>query len=409
LIPKMVMPLTASFRPSPKRKDFCDRDERLVSLGLLAGHLAHDFNNLLAPILGYSTLIKEEFPPDSTGQHFAASLETSARRAEKVLDQTMQATRPQRRFSPQALQFDQLIASETAAWQAELPSTCGLDLHTNLTPCTLVADDRHWRTALRNLLNNARYGCATGGHIEVDLQSISLSPEQVADLGLSHHEVVRLKISDDGFGMTSETITRAFEPFFTTRPKGAAQGLGLTACHSITYLHGGQIELISAPDEGTQVTIWLPLKHLFPLGTTSEPPVNSFRPSSGADQRKRVLMVDDDPLVCEVIKSYLIKHGYEVLTADDGQTAWKMFSRFHHDLSLVLSDFRMPLIDGVQLLRQMRELNPGVPVILLSGDVSGDLEDKLRENHLWVDVVPKPCPLAKLMEIVKNPRNGGQP
>ncbi len=93
-----------------------------------------------------------------------------------------------------------------------------------------------------------------------------------------------------------------------------------------------------------------------------------------------------------------MKHNYEVMTADDGQAAWKMFSRFHTDLSLVLSDFRMPLVDGVQLLRQMRELNSDIPVILLSGDVSGELEEKLQEHQLQVGVLHKPCPLSKLLE-----------
>lgn len=384
-------------RPEPQRSDLRARDERLASLGLLAGHLAHDFNNLLAPILGYSTLIKEEFPPESTGQQFANSLETAARRAEKILEQTLLATRPQRRFSPQEQSFDQIIASETTKWRAELPVTAGVDLQIQTSPCLLVADDYHWRVAIRHLLNNARYGCATGGRISVRVEIVELTPAERNDLGLSEGPVIRLRVSDDGFGMSPETIARAFEPFFTNRPKGAAQGLGLTACHSITYLHGGQIELISAPDEGTQVTIWLPQQFL-PAKETVPEPDTANRLAGKAGQRKRVLMVDDDPLVREVLKAALIKAGYEVLTADDGQSAWKMFSRFHRELSAVLSDFRMPIMDGVQLLKQMRELNPGVPVLLLSGDVSGDLENKLKEHHLWVDVIPKPCPLHKLIE-----------
>ncbi len=402
------MAATVSSRPPPKRKDFCDRDERLASLGLLAGHLAHDFNNLLAPILGYSTLIKEEFPPDSTGQHFAASLETAARRAEKVLDQTMLATRPQRRFSPQELAFDQLISSEISAWKSELPGTCGLELITELDSCSLVADELHWRIVIRNLLNNSRYGCATGGHIKVGLHAVSLSPKEADDFGLSTSEVICLQISDDGFGMTAETITRAFEPFFTTRAKGTAQGLGLTACHSITYLHGGQIELISAPDEGTKVTIWLPVKYFIPRKGVSESLSPQISQSISTNPHKRVLMVDDDPLVREVIKSALMKHGYEVMTADDGQTAWKMFSRYHSDLCMVLSDFRMPLVDGVQLLLQIRELNPSIPVILLSGDVSGELENKLKEKQLQVEVIQKPCPLAKLLEHIQRQQNSGK-
>jgi CheY-like chemotaxis protein len=388
-------------RPEPLRSDLRARDESLASLGLLAGHLAHDFNNLLAPILGYSTLIKEEFSKDSSGQQFATSLETAARRAEKILEQTLLATRPQRRFSPQEHSFDQIIATETAKWQGEQPLTAGLSVQVQTVPCTLVVDDNHWRIALRHLLNNARFGCAIGGHITVSVEIVELTSAERHDLGLPEGPMIRLRITDDGFGMSPEILARAFEPFYTSRPKGAAQGLGLTACHSITYLHGGQIELISAPDQGTQVTIWLPQEFLTPKVVTPEPDLPA-RPKSSTGKRKRILMVDDDPLVREVIKVALVRAGYEVLTADDGQAAWKMYSRFHLELGAVLSDFRMPLMDGVQLLKQMRELNPGVPVLLLTGDVSGDLEQKLKEHHLWVNIIPKPCPLNKLIEQIND-------
>lgn len=401
----IAMSATVPQRPVPNRADFRHRDERLTSLGLLAGQLAHDFNNLLAPILGYVTLIKEEFPAESSGQQYSDSLETAARRAEKLLDQTLLATRPQRRFSPKVNAFDELVAKEVAIWRAELPATSGVSVQTDLSPCSLVLDDFHWRIAIRQLLNNARFGCATGGHISIDLKSIVLTPTEAGELGLPDCNAARLCISDDGFGMPPEILSRAFEPFFTTRAKGVAQGLGLTACHSIVYLHGGQIELISAPDEGTKVTVWLPLKFLSPKAAVEsfDTADSNKRPASAP--KRRLLMVDDDPLVREVLKTSLLKAGYEVIVAEDGQAAWRMFSRFHKELGLVVSDFQMPLIDGVQLLSQMRELNPGVPVILLSGDMSGGIENKLREHHLWVEVVPKPCSLSQLLALVDDTVN----
>ncbi|HEY1172964.1 MAG TPA: response regulator [Verrucomicrobiae bacterium] len=383
----------------PLRSDLCARDERLVSLGLLAGHLAHDFNNLLAPILGYSTLIKEEFPADSSGQQFTISLENSARRAEKILDQTLLATRPQRRFSPQDIVFDELIADEVNKWTSSLPTTSGVSIQSNLAPCALVGDAEQFRHVLRNLLNNARFGCSTGGRIKVETAVIQLSPSECANLGLPEDDIIRLRITDDGFGMTAESVVRAFEPFFTTRPKGAAQGLGLTACHSIIYLHGGQIDIASAPEQGTQVTAWLPM-HFLSANATDDANATAEVKAMPA-QRKRVLMVDDDPLVRETVKTSLIKVGYEVLTADDGQSAWKMFTRFQRDISLVLTDFRMPVVDGVQLLRQMRELNPSVPVILITGDISGELEKKLAEHNLSVEIVRKPFPLGNLVSRIR--------
>lgn len=385
----------------PRREDLKRRDEQLAALRRLAGQVAHDFNNLLAPILGYSTLIKDEFPSDSAGLQFAKSLEASARRAESNIEQTLVATRPQRRFQPRQLQFDQLISEEVTRWKSSLPPTSGIKTVENYAPCTIIGDEFHWRTAIQNLLSNARYGCATGGTITIELVLLKLDAETVLDLGLPSDEVLRLTVADTGFGMPAEVLSNAFEPFYTSRPKGTGLGLGLTACHSITYLHGGQIDMESVPNGGTRVSVWLPLEFVFLSEPAPRPAGAAVKKSPTSFLKKRILLADDDPLVREVIKTALLRAGFEVLTAEDGQAAWKMFERFHKGLSLVLSDFSMPMIDGVQLTRQIKELNNDIPIYILSGDHSGELESKLKDYHLEVTIFHKPFALSELVETVK--------
>jgi hypothetical protein len=384
-------------RPRPQRADLLERDERLQSLGLLAGAIAHDFNNLLAPILGYSTLIKEEFAPDSSGLQFAQSMETAARRAERNIEQTLLATRPQRRFSPRSLEFDKMVVSEVEKWRQELPANSAITVEIDCAPATLMADEYHWRVAVRHLLNNARYGCATGGVVRVTLENVRLDAGKVAELGLPQADVIRLRVADNGNGISAEALARAYDPFFTTRTKGAAPGLGLTACHSISYLHGGQIELSSQPDAGTEVTIWLPQHFL--AGMAPLPMLqNVGRPAlSAPTPRKRVLLLADDPLEREVLKAALVRRGYETLTPEDRAAGWRLFERLNRDFIFVLASFLDVSANDLKWLHQMQELNGQVPIHFVTNAEPDRLGREMAAQNLTLHVHRKPLRLSQVL------------
>ena len=387
-------------RPKPTREDLRLRDERLESLGLLAGSIAHDFNNLLAPILGYSTLIKEEFPADSSGLQYAQSLETAARRAEKNIEQTLLATRPQRRFTPRPLEFDKLITSEVAKWQQELPPNSALQISVEAPAAELTADDYHWRVAIRHLLNNARFGCAIGGRISVKLELITVPEAEMAELGLPETENYRLQVSDTGSGLTPEVMFRAYDPFYTTRAKGATLGLGLTACHSITYLHGGQIAIQSKPDEGTVVTIWLPRTFLAkqaPPPTLDTAPRMPMAAPSAPIPRKRALLLADDVLEREVLKSALIKAGLETMTPEDRPGAKRLFERLHKDLVFVLASFGQASATEFSWLKQMQDVNNTVPIFILSSEDKDKTDTLLAAQNISAVVLPKPILISQLI------------
>lgn len=392
--------VTSVNRPQPLRADLRIRDERLESLGLLAGSIAHDFNNLLAPILGYTTLIKEEFPPESSGLQYALSMETAARRAERNIEQTLLATRPQRRFNPRPLEFDKVVLSEIDLWQKELPVNSAIQLTVTCQPAALTADEHHWRIVIRHLLNNARYACATGGSIRIKLEVVQLSAVEMADLGLPESSNLRLTFTDNGTGLTAQAVSRAFDPFFTTRIKGASLGLGLTAAHSVTYLHGGQIELDSAVDRGTEVTIWLPCHYLKkPESAELEP---SRRNMAGAPPlvRKKILLLADDLLEREVLKSAFIKGGFETMTPEDRPGAKRLFERMNRDLVFVLASFTIASAEQLNWLQQMQALNGQTPIYLLNADAPKLLAQELAAQNLNVQVIQKPIPLAHLLAAI---------
>ena len=382
------------------------RDERLVSLQALAGQLAHDFNNFLAPILGYVSLIKEEVTPDTPVRQYAESIERAARKTEASLETIMLAARPQRRHRPQKLDFTQLVDQVLTEWTQSLPPTCLITVSRQLEPCTLILDEAQWRVVLQQLLHNSHYALATGGALSVTVKTETLPPARTADLGLPANTVCHLVIQDNGFGMPPDVLARACEPLFTTRPKNQAKGLGLAIVYGIVRLHGGQLLLESEPDSGTTVHIWVPILNELPLDPGFEarlaclqesPPSSPEKTTLGLG--KKVLVVDDDPMVLEVLRSCLQKAQFEVHVARDGREGLEVFQKRAQELCLVISDVTMPHMSGIEMLQRMRETHPSVQVILISGDADATREEKLSVFGAYrPPLLKKPFTIKELLE-----------
>lgn len=379
-----------------------ERDERLDSLKLLVGKLAHDFNNFLAPILGYVALIKEEVGEGVMASKYATTLEQSAHRAEDEIASMLIATQPQRRFQPCVVDLGSLVDRELEAWRLGLGPGAGILVERHLETCETELDPNQWQALVQHLLRNARLALAMGGRLSVRLARVSLTLERVVELGLPSSEGWLLEFSDTGLGMGRDVARRAFEPFFTTRPKNQSIGMGLTLVHSVVRWHGGQVILESREEEGTSVRIWIPNC----AGVISAPPpvmeAEVSRVQIGRPTGSKVLLVDDDPLVLEVLKSCLQKHRYDVQTAADGMQGFRMFERRPQDWLLVVSDVTMPNMDGIELARRIRELRPETRILLVTGDADAARECALEVlNPNPPLLLRKPFTLKALMETVR--------
>lgn len=379
------------------------RDERLDSLKLLAGQLAHDFNNFIAPILGYASLIKEEVVPNSQAMQYAMALDNSARKSERILENVLLAARPQRRFRPQTIDLSALLEKETQSWLGQLPGSAQIDLQIRLSTCQLTADPTQWQNVFHQLLSNSRFALATGGRLDIALERLSLSAERAEALGLNSVDVCKMAFADHGLGMSPAVLDRAFDPFYSTRSKSLGVGLGLTIVHSVTRLHEGQVLLESQENEGTTVTIYLPM-----VSSLAEKRAGGSSPMTGWVDRsppsigKTVLVADDDPLVLEVVKACLLRSGYDVLVARDGREALEVFRRHETDISLVLSDVTMPAMSGIEFVLQLRQVNAHVPVVLMSGDAEATREEKLeRLDPVRPHLLKKPFSVKDLMEVLR--------
>jgi len=375
------------------------RDERLEALKGLVDHLAHDFNNMLVPLLGYVTLIKEEVRADSASMKYALKIENSARNTEGMIERILTAVRPQRCFHPTAGDLAQVLEQCLSEWQAALPTTAQITVQTSLVPCPLVFDQALIGVLFEQVLSNARYALALGGRLEVSLRPRTLSVQRSLELNVAP-STYELVISDNGFGMSPDVLHRVCEPFFTTRPRGQALGLGLTNVHSIAQLHGGQLIVESTEDIGTTITIWLPTEQPRSVAATS--PAWAARHRSGHKRGSKVLVVDDDPIVREVLKTHLQWLPVEVAMAEDGAEGLKIFQKNMNQFGLIVCDISMPKMNGFEFYENVRKLDPEVPVVWISGDPEAAQEDALaRFGPKRPQLLRKPFTLKALMETIR--------
>lgn len=387
----------------PQNAQLRVRDERLDSLKLLAGQLAHDFNNIIAPLLGYASLIKEEVPPNSLAMQYAVAMENSSKKSERLLSNVLLAARPQRRFRPRQTDMRALLEREIDGWLAGLPSTAKISVRKQIEPCELQADPTQWQIVTQQLLNNARYALATGGELAVSLKRIELEEAAAAGLGLSGAQFYTMEFRDNGIGIPAAIRDRVFDPFFGTRPKSQGMGLGLTIVHSVARLHEGQVVLESVENEGTCVTVWLPL-HGIELAV---PPALN-QPEKGGlsggplSVSGKVLLVDDDPLVLEVVRACLMRAGHEVVVARDGREGLELFQKHMADLSLVLSDVTMPEMSGIEMVLEIRKIKPSMNLVLMSGDAEATRQEKLAVlNPNQPILLKKPFALKDLLAVIR--------
>jgi signal transduction histidine kinase len=234
------------------------RDRKLAALKELVANFVHDLNNLLVPMAGYSTLLREHLEPGSAGGAYTERMQSAFGKMDTYLNLVLQATHPERRYSPRSTDLALLLNKKLEAWMKGLPAETQITVQIDLVPCRFALDESQWSLLVQHLLSNAQEALDEGGTLRVMLRRRSLAEAQAAGLGINETNVYQLIFEDTGCGMSEEVMEQACDPFFTTKPHGHAVGLGLTLAHSIVQLHGGQISMESTEGLGTRVCLWLP-------------------------------------------------------------------------------------------------------------------------------------------------------
>lgn len=337
--------------------------QKLESLGLLAGGVAHDFNNLLVGVIGNASLAKEFLPPDNPA---AELLESVVRTGEQAahLTRQMLAYSGKGRFVVEPLDLTAIIPDMSGLVRPSISKKIRLDLNLQEDLPPIEADRGQVQQIFMNLAINASE--AVGSHeglisVRTGVQNVDdryqqLHPEAA---GLGPGEYVFLEVRDTGCGIDDATRAKIFDPFFSTKFTG--RGLGLAAVAGIVRGHQGAITVTSAPGKGSCFTV------LFPVAARAAGTSIATARNDALDGAGTVLVVDDEPVVLEMAKRALERHGYEVLVAESGMAALDVFRRYAGEIALVVLDLSMPGMNGEDALPELRKIRPGTKVVVSSG------------------------------------------
>jgi PAS domain S-box-containing protein len=336
--------------------------QKMESIGRLAGGIAHDFNNLLTVITGYSQLALEQL---STGADVRDDLEEIQKAADRATSLTRQLLAFARRqiIEPRVLNLNDLIIDIDKL----LRRLIGADIDLVTLPAadlgSVKVDPGQIEQVLVNLAINARDAMPNGGKLTIGTANVTLDQEYTRQhLGVKPGRYVLLAVSDTGVGMDAEVKRRLFEPFFTTKGPGKGTGLGLATCYGIITQHSGHIWVYSEPNHGTTFKVYLP------CATGVAGADHSQVASEMPHGRETLLLVEDEPAVRQLAGRVLRAQGYTVLEAVDGQEALRV-ARQHTGaaLQLLLTDIVMPQIGGKALAAHLKDIEPDIKVLFMSG------------------------------------------
>jgi PAS domain S-box-containing protein len=371
--------------------------QKLESLGVLAGGIAHDFNNLLTGILGNADLAKTEMSPLAPSRASLEGIEVAARRAADLCRQLL-AYSGRGRFIIEPLDLCELVREMGHLLTVSISKKAVLKYHFSQGIPAVEADATQLRQVIMNLIVNASeaVGERSGvisitvglAHCEADYLKGCFGTDR-----LQPGDYVYLEVADTGHGMDKSTMDRIFDPFFSTKFTG--RGLGLAAVLGIMRGHHGAIKVYSEPGRGTT------FKLLFPASesSVSTQQTTTYK-SAGYHASGKILLADDEETIRNLGRRMLQRAGFEVILAADGREAIDKFVSDKDSISLVILDLTMPHADGETCYREMRQLKPGVRVILSSGYNEQDIVNRFAGKGL-AGFIQKPYTTEELLDKIR--------
>ena len=375
--------------------------QKMEAIGTLAGGIAHDFNNILAAIIGNVSAARQDAAIGLSSDASLAQIERAAVRARSLVQQILTFSRMQvQQLHTQALQpvIDETLDMLRAAMPAQV------ELRVNLpdAPVHVRADATQIQQIVMNLCTNAWHALPAGrGRIDVGLaveDAVSAAQADAASAwpaALLEGPRAHLWIADNGSGMDETTLARVFEPFFTTKQVGQGTGLGLAVVHGIVSVHGGAIHVESAPGVGSRFELWFPLQDAPEEAVESQHGALDAPPGAG----QHVLCVDDDPAMVLMVDGLLRRAGYKVTTFEQPAAALARVRADPGAFDIVVTDFNMPEMNGMELASAIALAAPHLPIIITSGFISDEMRQQAGELRIGA-LLQKEYTLERLAGLV---------
>ncbi len=392
--PEKVVVVSRDITERKKLEEELRQSQKMESLGTLAAGIAHDFNNILGIIMGHFSLVRKKLGERSDLQVNGDAIMTAVDRGSNLVRQIMTYARNTgASFEP--LIVDEIVHELISLLKGTFPKTVTFDLELEQPPTIISADRTQLHQALLNLCVNARDAMPSGGRITIGTQRVrsdSVGGIVGAEPGTWH---LCLRVSDTGTGIDEVTLPHIFEPFFTTKGRESGTGLGLSVVYGIVKAHNGTIEVKSQQGIGTTFSIFLPLT------TAIDPPVDVSRGAQGtlSSGMPTLLLVEDEQPMRELLGEIFEGAGYHVLTARDGLEAVRVFQAHSAEITVVLSDYGLPGLDGMGMFLKLRQVKRNVLVVFTSGFLDPDLTHELYTLGV-AEIIQKPFDPNKVLQTV---------
>jgi nitrogen-specific signal transduction histidine kinase/CheY-like chemotaxis protein len=370
------------------------QSQKMEAIGQLTGGVAHDFNNLLMAILGNLDLLRKRLPDDTRIQRLIEGAMQGAKRGASLTQRLLAFARRQE-LHAESVDAAALIRDIDELLQRSVGPRIEVRLEAPDSLPPAKVDPNQLELAILNLVVNARDAMPNGGVVGIEVAEAQAPHRGVPDLAPGDY--LRICISDNGTGMDAETLKRAIEPFFSTKELGKGTGLGLSMVHGLAVQSGGTLRLTSTPGSGTTAELWLPL-----AATPAAKPVQTAETRLEAPP-STILVVDDDLLIAMSTVDMLEDLGHTVVEANSGAKALEILQR-DLPIDLILTDYAMPGMTGLELAQAARKLRPNVPVLLATGYA------ELHEtSHLELPRLTKPYQQHQLATHVARLLNAASP
>ncbi len=337
--------------------------QKMESIGRLAGGVAHDFNNILSIIIGYSELLLAQIPPSDPIYDKIKAIHDASSKASTLTRQLLAFSRKQV-LKREVISINTIIKDFLKILGKMVGEDIVFKTYLSEDSCIVEADPAQIEQILMNLVVNARDAMPDGGEITIETAEVELDELYTE----KHREVkpgryVLLSISDTGEGMDEEVMSKIFDPFFTTKELGRGTGLGLATVYGIVKQHGGYIYVYSEKGKGTTFKIYLPASKKSKKEKKDDNSIKGRLPYGN----ETILIVDDNPSICQLIEDTLKPLGYNCLKATSGKEAIDIMHKYDGEIHLLITDVVMPQINGRELAESIRKERPGIKVIFMSG------------------------------------------
>jgi signal transduction histidine kinase/CheY-like chemotaxis protein len=367
----------AEERDRQRLQQHLQQSSKMEAIGQLAGGIAHDFNNLLGAVIGFARFLEQDLPQASQQYQFARRILSACYRGRDLVSQILAFTRPPT-LERRAIDLRAVVQESRDLLAGSLPPTTRLTLAPCETPLWVQGNETQLGQIVVNLCINAHD--ALGGRPgEIDIRvsrADQAAPERNRPMILGRllggRSYARLDIRDTGSGIPSENLERIFEPFFTTKERGRGTGLGLAVVHGLVHSYEGACSIASNPDRGTCFSVYLPLAE---EALEEQPRQHKQGDLRG---RERILVVDDEIDITDMLSIGLERLGYEVAALDDPAEAVEIVAEAPELWDVVVTDHLMPNINGLELGSKLKSLRADLIVILCTGLNDGTIEERSK-------------------------------